>query len=330
MAKVAVVILNYNGRDYLEKFLPSVIAHSSEASIIVADNASQDDSVAFLTSHYPEIQLIILEKNYGFAGGYNEALKKITADYFVLLNSDVEVSPDWLVAPIHFLDHHPTYAACQPKIKDYNNQSLFEYAGASGGFLDSLGYPYCRGRIFDQLEEDTGQYNNEIDIFWASGACMFIRSEIFFKAGGFDDDFFAHMEEIDLCWRIKSMGYKVKAIPDSVVYHVGGGTLSKSSPFKTYLNFRNGLNILVKNLPIVSLIIKFFARVVLDWVAAFVFLIKGDSKHSLSIIKAHAFVIKNFRKTWKKRTLTSDTNESTVLIYEHFIKGKKNYTNLEK
>ena len=328
MIKVAVVILNYNGEKYLNEFLPSVIKNTENAQIIVADNYSIDNSVELVLSKFPTVELITLPKNFGFAGGYNEALKKIKATYFVLLNSDVEVSPNWLNPLTNFLDKHTTYAACQPKIRDYTNQSKFEYAGASGGFIDSLGYPYCRGRIFDEIENDTGQYNDAVDIFWSSGACMMIRSSIFFEIGGFDNDFFAHMEEIDLCWRIQSAGFKIRCTPKSIIYHVGGGTLDKSSSFKTYLNFRNGLYLLLKNLPIHKLFVKLPFRLFLDWVAAAKFLLDGNSKHTWAIIKAHSDFYWNFLKTYRKRKKTSNTPNSKLLVLHFYLRKKKKFNML--
>ena len=328
MTRIAVVILNYSGEAYLEKFLPSVIVHSPDADIIVADNGSTDESIHLLNTRFPEIRLITLAKNHGFAGGYNEALKQVEAEYFLLLNSDVEVTSNWLEPMESFLDSHPGYAACQPKIKDYNHKALFEYAGACGGFVDFLGYPFCRGRIFDSIESDSGQYNQSIDVFWSSGACMMVRSEVFFKAGGFDKDFFAHMEEIDLCWRISSLGYKIKCTPDAVVYHVGGGTLAKSSPFKTYLNFRNSLYLLLKNLPVKKLLLKFPARILLDWIATFKFLLEGNLHHGLAVIKAHFSVLYNLIKTLKKRKLISAAPKSKLMIFEYYLKRNRKYSNL--
>lgn len=328
MVKTAVVILNYNGKTYLEQFLSKVVSMSGNANIIVADNASSDDSVNFVKTQFPEVKLIVLDKNYGYAGGYNEALKQVSAEYFLLLNSDVEVTANWLSPLEKFLDENANYAACQPKIKDYNHRALFEYAGACGGFVDFLGYPFCRGRIFDQIESDSGQYNEPIDIFWASGACLMVRSETFFNAGGFDADFFAHMEEIDLCWRIHSLGFQIKSIPDSVVYHVGGGTLAKSSPFKTYLNFRNGLYLLLKNLPKGKLILKFPARVLLDWVAALKFMLEGNFNHSVAVIKAHLSVLFNIFKTLNKRNLTSLAPKSKLMIYEYYLKRNRKFSDL--
>ncbi|WP_370086248.1 glycosyltransferase family 2 protein [Ekhidna sp.] len=328
MTKTAIVILNYNGKNFLEKFLPSVISNSQEADVVVADNNSSDDSVDFLKSSFPSVRLIQLDKNYGFAGGYNEALKQVKADYFLLLNSDVEVSKGWLAPLVSFLDTNPNFAACQPKIKDQKHKALFEYAGACGGFLDTLGYPYCRGRIFDNIEIDSGQYNEPLDIFWSSGACMLVRSEVFHQAGGFDQDFFAHMEEIDLCWRIHSLGHKIKSIPQSTVYHVGGGTLSATSPFKTYLNFRNGLYLLVKNLPITELLLKLPVRVILDWVAGMKFLTEGRPKHTLSIFKAHFSTIVNLPKMIQKRKIVSSAPKSKLLIFEFYLKGNRKFSDL--
>lgn len=328
MAKTAIVILNYNGSAYLEKFLPGVIKHSTEADIYVADNASTDNSIELLKTNFPEVKLIVLSKNHGFAGGYNEALKSVKAEYYLLLNSDVEVTSGWIQPLELFLDSNKGYAACQPKIKDYNHQALFEYAGACGGFIDFLGYPYCRGRIFDQVESDSGQYNDAIDIFWSSGACMLIRSETFHKSGGFDRDFFAHMEEIDLCWRIHSMGLKIRSIPESTVFHVGGGTLNKTSPFKTYLNFRNGLSLLIKNLPARKLILKLPVRIVLDWIAATKFLVEGKPQHAVAVTRAHMKSILWFPKNLRKRKLTSLAPKSKLMIFEYYIKGKKRFSDL--
>ncbi|MEO1253871.1 MAG: glycosyltransferase family 2 protein, partial [Bacteroidota bacterium] len=247
----------------------------------------------------------------------------IQAEYFVLLNSDVEVSPNWLDPLIHFLENNEGYAACQPKIKDYNQQTKFEYAGACGGFIDTLGYPYCRGRIFDNIEVDHGQYDQPTDVFWSSGACMAIRSKVFFEVGEFDSDFFAHMEEIDLCWRIQSHGYRIKCIPASTVYHVGGGTLNKSSAFKTYLNFRNGLYLLLKNLPKSALFTKIPMRMALDWLASIKFLLEGSPGHAIAIVKAHTSFISNFRKTYNKRSINSNLPDSKMLVFRYYLKKQK-------
>ena len=242
--KVAIVILNYNGRNFLEKFLPSVIEYTENAPLYVVDSASEDGSAEWIENHYPTVKILRLPKNYGYAGGYNRALQRIEAEYYVLLNSDVEVTPQWLTPLTDLLDKDPTIAACQPKLLAYHDKSQFEYAGAAGGYIDWLGYTYCRGRIFYHNETDRGQYDTTVPIFWASGACLMIRARLFHAMGGFDEDFFAHMEEIDLCWRLHLAGHEVYCCPQSVVYHVGGGTLPPSSPFKTYLNYRNSLAML--------------------------------------------------------------------------------------
>ena len=329
MPHAAVVILNYNGKNYLEQFLPILIQNTGNAEIIVADNASADQSVSYLKKYHSSIRLIELETNFGFAGGYNEALKQVTADYFILLNSDVEVTPNWLNPLIYFLESNPDYAACQPKILDYNNKHLFEYAGAAGGLLDALGYPFCRGRVFNDLEEDHGQYDDELDIFWATGACMVIRSRVFIENGGFDGDFFAHMEEIDLCWRLKNKGWKVRFIPDSKVYHVGGGTLSQNNPFKTYLNFRNALLLIIKNLQLSTLWWKLPLRVGLDWVAAFKFSVSEGRGHAWAVLRAHGYVLVNLRKTIKKRESPKrGLLAHYSVVFKHFILRKRKYSEL--
>ena len=329
MPKIAVVILNYNGSDYLDKFLPALVQHSAEAELIVADNASTDNSLELLKSKYPSIRVIKMDQNTGFAGGYNLALRQVDAEYFVLLNSDVEVSPEWLSPMVSFLDENPTYAACQPKILDFNKRDHFEYAGACGGFLDRFGFPFCRGRIFDKIEVDENQYNDSIDISWASGACLMLRSKVFFEVGSFDEDFFAHMEEIDLCWRMQKSGHLIKSIPASTVYHVGGGTLSKSSPFKTYLNFRNGLNLLVKNLPFSSLIWKFPIRVFLDWIAVLKFLLAGGPKHGFAVLKAHLHVVLRIIRTMKKRNNPgTDITKPYSIVLRHFIRAQNKFSEL--
>ncbi|GAB4242329.1 MAG: glycosyltransferase family 2 protein [Ekhidna sp.] len=328
MSATAVVILNYNGATFLKQFLPAVLCYSGDAKIVVADNASTDNSVQLLENDFPEITLLKLSENYGYAGGYNEALKQIQSDYYVLLNSDIEVTHDWLTPLITFLDDNPTYAACQPKIKDFQHRNLFEYAGAAGGYLDALGYPYCRGRIFETLEIDSGQYNDPADIFWSSGACMIIRASAFHEVGGFDSDFFAHMEEIDLCWRLHSHNYKIRVIPSSTVYHVGGGTLHKASPFKTYLNFRNGLYLLLKNLPATLLIFRLPFRIALDWLACVRFLLKGNFKHAVAVVKAHLKVILTLFKTLSKRDQTSSSPDKRIMVLLYFARGKRKFSEL--
>jgi GT2 family glycosyltransferase len=302
--KNAVVILNWNGINFLKQFLPGLVKNSadSETGIFVADNNSSDDSVEYLSTHFPDITIIRLNNNYGFAGGYNMALEKIDAEYYTLVNSDIEVTPGWLNNLILFLDNHAEYAACQPKILSWHKRNEFEYAGAAGGYIDKYGYPFCRGRIFGRTEADLGQYNNDTDVFWTSGACMVIRSDAWRKAGGFDDSFFAHMEEIDLCWRLLNSGYKLKCIPKSEVYHVGGGALPYESPFKTYLNFRNNLMMLYKNLPDKGFRKTLFIRKVLDGVAAGQFLLRGKVKNFLSVFHAHVYYYRNLKSLKKKRS----------------------------
>ena len=267
--KVAVVILNWNGREMLVKYLPRVLEYSrNEADVIVADNDSSDDSVAYLDNYSKAVRVIQLEENYGFAEGYNRALKQVTADYYVLLNSDVEVTHHWLTPMTEFMDSHPDVAACQPKLLAVADKDSFEYAGASGGYLDRYGYPFCRGRVFETVEQDRGQYDVAADVLWATGACLMIRSADYWAAGGLDGRFFAHSEEIDLCWRLRIMGRRICCIPDSVVYHVGGGTLPKNNPLKTFLNFRNNLTMLYKNLPSQRLRRVMLVRCFLDYLAA--------------------------------------------------------------
>lgn len=328
MSKVAIVILNYNGQRFLEKFLPSVIQNADACEIIVADNASTDNSVPFMTQVYPEIRLIQLLHNSGFAGGYNEALKQIKATYYILLNSDIEVTPNWIAPVIDLMDANPNMAACQPKIRDYHKQSHFEYAGAAGGYIDWLGYPFCRGRIFDTCEPDTGQYDDAREIFWATGACMFVRANVFHALGGFDAQFFAHMEEIDLCWRMKNAGYEIYYSPASTVYHVGGGTLHKSNPRKTFLNYRNGLAMMYKNLPDNQLFSTIFMRLVLDGVSSIKFLLAGSFKDIWAILKAHfAFYAMIPRLERKSPMLLKDIYPKSIVL-AYFLKKKKTFREL--
>ena len=288
MKKVSVVILNWNGVGMLQKFLPKVVEYSVNqgVEICVADNASTDESVSYLQTNFPNVRLILLDKNYGFAEGYNRALQQVEAEYVVLLNSDVEVTPHWLEPLVEYMDAHPEVAACQPKIRSERNKGYFEYAGAAGGYLDKYGYPFCRGRIFDVVEKDEGQYDTVSSVFWATGAALFIRLKDYWEAGGLDGRFFAHMEEIDLCWRLRSRGRGIVCIPQSVVYHVGAATLKKENPRKTFLNFRNNLLMLYKNLPEKELKKVMFIRGLLDWVATFVFLLKGDGKNARAVWQA--------------------------------------------
>jgi GT2 family glycosyltransferase len=330
LKKVAVVILNWNGKDFLEKFLPSVTKYNNDfTDIIVADNASTDDSINFIKNNYPTVKLIINDKNYGFAKGYNEALKHVDSEYAVLLNSDVEVTQNWIEPIIELMDADKTIAACQPKIRDYNNPKYFEYAGAAGGFIDYLGYPFCRGRIFNHLEEDKGQYDDVTEIFWATGACMFVRMELYNKVGGLDNFFFAHMEEIDLCWRFKNLGYKIMYIPNSTVYHVGGGTLNKIKPQKTFLNYRNNLFLLHKNLSPKIRNWTLLQRLVLDGVAGIKLLLEGKPKHTLAIIKAHFAFYKNIKQNKNKRKIISNPNLTGIfnksVLVKSFVEKKHTY-----
>lgn len=316
-AEVAIVILNYNGRDYLRKFLPTLLRYSKGYRTIVADNASTDDSVEILQNEFPEVELLQLKENYGFAGGYNKAFQQIAAPYYLLLNSDVEVTEGWLDPMVKLMEAKPEIAACQPKILSYHQPTHFEYAGAAGGFLDTLAYPFCRGRIFDALEEDKGQYDENIPVFWASGACFLVRSELFHLFGGFDERFFAHMEEIDLCWRFHSAGYQVYACGQSMVFHVGGGTLPKHNPRKTFLNFRNSLWMLTKNSSPAQLGWKLPFRVLLDWLAALHFLKKGQTKDGQAVFKAHVQLF--FHLLWRKRKLKPIEIKKEVPLFQGSI-----------
>lgn len=339
MSRAAVVILNYNGQNFLEKFLPFVLKHSSAFSVVVADNKSTDHSVSFLKDTYPQVTVIQNTSNTGFAQGYNDALKKVNAEYYILLNSDVEVTEKWIDHVITLMDNDPSIAACQPKILDYNNRHKFEYAGASGGFIDKYGYPFCRGRIFNLLEEDKGQYNSATEVFWATGACMFVRSKAFWEVGGFDGDYFAHMEEIDLCWRLKNIGYKIYVEPKSVIYHVGGGTLSKLSSRKTFLNFRNNLTTLTKNHPPAFLFIKILFRFKLDGIAAFKFLFDGEPKHFFAVLRAHFSYYGRLPKTLSKRKQMKQHPKFKFsmrkaydgnMVAEHFLRKKKLFSELSE
>lgn len=321
--KIAVVILNWNGKPLLEQFLPSVIAHSPEADIYVADNASTDDSVAYVESHFPTVRIIQNHHNLGYAGGYNEALKNVNADIYALVNSDIEVTQNWLLPIIAKFKNERKTAIVQPKILDYKNKDYFEYAGAAGGFIDRYGYPFCRGRIFETVEKDTQQYDDETQIFWASGACFFIRKSVFDALHGFDTDFFAHQEEIDLCWRAFNAGHQIQYAPKSVVYHVGGATLQQGNPRKTFLNFRNSLLMLVKNLPKSSLYRILISRMILDGLAGIHFLLKGKPLHMFAIVKAHFSFYHLFSKTYKKRSSRQLPNyyQTKSIIYRYFVKN---------
>lgn len=331
--KTAVVILNWNGRSLLEQFLPKVLEHSlGFAEVFVADNASTDDSIAFVTKQFPQVKIIQNEKNLGYAGGYNEALKKVDADIFVLLNSDVEVTKGWLNAPLAIFTENTKVAAIQPKILDFKNPEYFEYAGAAGGFIDKYGFPYCRGRVFNTVEKDRGQYDDTIPIFWASGACFFIRAVDFWDAGGFDSDYFAHQEEIDLCWRLQNNGKIIFYCGCSVVYHVGGATLENSNPKKTYLNFRNSLFTLLKNLPKSKLFPIIFIRMIFDGIAGLHFLISGKFSHLWSVLLSHFSFYRHIFKYYNKRVINSDINYYQVksIVFLYFIKQLKYFYELKK
>ena len=324
--KIAVVILNWNGAKLLEQFLPSVIAYSDEANIYLADNASTDNSIAVIKEQFPSVKIIQNEGNFGFAMGYNVALRTIEEPYYALVNSDIEVTENWLSPILSLFDNEPNIGIIQPKILDYKNKECFEYAGAAGGYIDSYGYPYCRGRIFDTLEKDTHQYDDETEIFWASGACFFIRKEIYRKLNGFDPDFFAHQEEIDLCWRAFNLGYSAKYTSKSVVYHVGGATLNQSNPKKTFLNFRNSLLMLLKNLPSNQLVPILFMRLTLDGIAGIQFIFKGKFAHCFAVLKAHFYFYHLINYTLKKRGTIQKENyfHTKSIVFNYFV-SKKQY-----
>ena len=334
----AIVILNWNGEMYLQKFLPVLIQNTTQAGveIIVADNASTDSSLSILKAKFPTVRTIILDRNYGFAGGYNKALAQVEADYFVLLNSDVEVTGDWLETMLEYMNSHLNIAACQPKILSYDQPTYFEHAGAAGGYIDRYGFPFCRGRVLGVAEEDKGQYDSIVDIFWATGACLMIRSRVFREVGGLDDDFFAHMEEIDLCWRLKSRGYRIVCIPESSVFHVGGGALGYESPYKTYLNFRNNLLMLYKNLPSGLLKKIMFSRFIFDYAAALQLFITGKPKNAMIIFKARRdykkmrpdFIEKRNQNMKLSTTDTKSDIYQKSIVLDYFLKGKKTYNSL--
>lgn len=334
MIKIAVVILNWNGKELLEKFLPSIIQYNYPkiAEIYLADNASTDDSIQFVQQYFPTIRIIKNNENGGYAKGYNDALKLIDADVFALVNSDIEVTEDWLKPIVEHFELSPNTAIIQPKILDFKCKQNFEYAGAAGGFIDQFGYPFCRGRIFETVERDHSQFDQIVDIFWASGACFFVRSEIFKKLKGFDESYFAHQEEIDFCWRAKNFNYDIKYIPNSVVYHVGGATLNAYNPKKTYLNFRNSLSTLLKNLPKNKVSGIIFSRLILDGIAAFKFLIELQPRHAFAVIKAHFSFYKNVFQIWRKRNETPNKifnyYYTKSIVYQYYIKKNKLFLNV--
>lgn len=328
---VAIVILNYNGKHYLQKFLPSVTASAyRNKKVVVADNSSTDDSLAWLKGNYPQVEIVVNETNYGYAKGYNEALKHVKADYYVLLNSDVEVTENWIAPVVELMETNPQIACCQPKILAYNNKNLFEYAGACGGWIDKFGYPFCRGRVFDICEKDKRQYNDVAPVFWASGAALFIRSAVYHQLKGFDEYFFAHQEEIDLCWRLQLAGYRVMVCPQSVVYHVGGGTLPKGRR-KVYLNLRNNLIMLAKNYPFKEKIWKIPFRILLDILAAFQGLLSGETAFFGGVIKAHASFAAWIFSNKKANVFPASRIGKPVgyyngsVVWQYFIRKKKTF-----
>lgn len=333
----AVVILNWNGVNYLRQFLPILKAYSAlpGVEIVVADNASTDNSMEMMAQEFPEIRTLVLAENYGFAGGYNKALQQVEADYYVLLNSDVEVTPDWLSPLLDYMNGHKDVAACQPKIRAYHRRTHFEHAGAAGGYIDRFGFPFCRGRMFAEVEEDRGQYDDIKDVFWATGACLMVRSEVYHAVGGLDDDFFAHMEEIDLCWRIRSRGYRIVCVPQSVVYHIGGGTLNTESPRKTYLNFRNNQLMLYKNLPEKDLRSTLRSRFVFDYVAALQMLLTGKVANARSVVQARRdfktmlpkFELKRKENLLYVTKMLSDIYPESIVL-KFYLKGKKTFSSL--
>jgi len=328
----AVVILNWNGRSLLEKFLPSVIRFSEGANIYVADNASTDDSLVFVQQNFPQVKIIQNKENGGFAKGYNDALSHLSEDIFVLLNSDVEVTENWLKPIIEIFKNESKTAAVQPKILDFKRKNYFEYAGAAGGYIDKYGYPFCRGRVFETLEKDHGQYNDDVPIFWASGACLAIKNDIYWEAGGLDEDFFAHQEEIDLCWRIHNLGYQIKSCGISTVYHVGGATLDSMNPRKTFFNFRNSLYMLLKNVPEQKVYGILFIRMILDGVAGLKFLAEGRFAHLYAILQAHTAFYSNFRKIYSKRKNTPKNYkyfQIKSIIWSYFCLSRKEFSKLK-
>ncbi len=337
--KIAVCILNYNGRKLLQQFLPTVVEHTpaSLAEIYVIDNASTDDSLAYVKAEFPTVKIVENTENHGFTGGYNIGLQQINATYYLLINSDIEVTSNYLEPLVKILDENPNAGACQPKIKAFHQKDSFEYAGAAGGYVDWLGYPFCRGRIFETLEKDEGQYDNLQQVFWASGACMLIKSTLYHEVGGFDISFFAHMEEIDLCWRVQRLGYEIYCEPQSIVYHVGGGTLNKTNPRKTYLNFRNSASMLHKNVVDNTVYWKFAIKMVLDLVAALKFGLENSPEHTLAVLKAYKDFFRDIKNKRATKRLTKTTEEVVVksiykkmIVWQYYVRRRKTYNRLKK
>ena len=339
MNLVSIIILNWNGKAHLEHFLPALVRHTTHprAEIVVADNGSTDGSLEFLRTEYPRIRIIELGRNHGFSGGYNLAAAQTDARYMLLLNSDIEVTEGWLDPMLELMEKDLEVAACTPKLRDYKRRTHFEYAGAAGGYLDRYGYPFCRGRIFDHLEQDQGQYDQEADIFWGSGACLMVRMDLFRESGGLDEAFFAHMEEIDLCWRFQRMGYRIRFVPASTVFHVGGATLQRGNPMKTFLNFRNNLLLLYKNLPAGIRVRTMLIRMILDAVSALRFLVQGAFSDFWAVFRAHMGFygmksaykgIKNKHKTFENSVLASRIYQGSI-VFDFFLRKKKSYRDLE-
>jgi len=331
--KVAIVILNWNGKNLLEQFLPSIIRFSSElADIYLADNASSDNSISFVKEHFPSVIIVENLSNGGYAKGYNDALQSIKADIYCLINSDVEVTSQWLEPVLDIFKKDERTAIIQPKLLDFKDKGAFEYAGAGGGYIDLYGYPYCRGRIFNSIEKDKGQFDDVTEIFWASGACFFIRSEVYHQLGGFDEDYFAHQEEVDLCWRVQNEGYLVKYVGASTIYHVGGATLQETNPQKTFLNFRNSLLNVIKNVPKQWFLFVVFSRLILDGIAGIKFLIELRPVHTIAVLKAHLSVYRNFYKFLKKRRALQkkyEYNLHTSIVWQYFILRKRKFKDLD-
>lgn len=338
MNRTAVIILNWNGRQLLERYLPQVIASTSGADIIVADNASTDGSQELLRQNFPQIQIIQLDRNHGFAGGYNRAIEQVEHEYVVLLNSDVAPAPGWLDPLVSLMDRHTMLAACAPKIKDDKQHDAFEYAGAAGGYIDWLGYPFCRGRIMDNIETDCGQYNDTVSALWVSGAALLVRRSAYLECGGLDESFFAHMEEIDLCWRLRNRGYEIAACGSSEVYHLGGATLNKSNPRKTYLNFRNNLRMLIKNYNSHIWPLVLFLRLMLDGVAGIKFLAEGKPRFCFAIVRAHWHIFARMGRLLRQRNKLRRSRVNILppevrkysLIWRHYALGETTFTNIDK
>ncbi len=336
MEQAAVIILNFNGLHFLKQFLPSVAKFSIGHRVIVADNSSTDASLAFLQENYPQVEIIAFQENYGFAKGYDEALKQIDNKYSILLNSDVEVTENWINPIIEFMETDDKIAACQPKIRAYHQKDTFEHAGAAGGFIDILGYPFCRGRIFDTLERDDGQYDDIRKIFWATGACFFVKTKIYQRLGGLDPIFHAHMEEIDFCWRVNAAGYHVYFYPKSIIYHVGGGTMPASNPRKTYLNFRNSTGVLYKNVSSKTLWWKIPAKILIDLLAAVKFVASGKIKDAQAVILGNFHFLANISKWHKRREVSKALVPGKInkiiypgiLVFERYLKQRKRFSQL--